>query len=188
MLHVGQTEYEAGIGGGVKMHNMGVTKAACINQEVGNVALDVRCEGFKKGLGEGTTVDIVPTTIDPTEVKGAVTAYLSSHPDTQAIFILGSDPAMPALDAIESSGLAGKVKAATFDLSEGILQAVRRRQDGVRDRPAAVHAGLPAGRAAAALQEVRADARCRRADRPRLRHQGECVQGDPVVEGRLSLS
>jgi simple sugar transport system substrate-binding protein len=124
MLHVGQTEYEAGIGGGVKMHNMGVTKAACINQEVGNVALDVRCEGFKTGLGEGTTVDIVPTTIDPTEVKGAVTAYLSSHPDTQAIFILGSDPAMPALDAIESSGLAGKVKAATFDLSEGILQAV----------------------------------------------------------------
>jgi simple sugar transport system substrate-binding protein len=124
MLHVGQTEYEAGIGGGVKMHNMGVTKAACINQEVGNVALDVRCEGFKTGLGEGTTVDIVPTTIDPTEVKGAVTAYLSSHPDTHAIFILGSDPAMPALDAIESSGLSGKVKAATFDLSEGILQAV----------------------------------------------------------------
>ena len=83
MLHVGQTEYEAGIGGGVKMHNMGVTKAACINQEVGNVALDVRCEGFKKGLGEGTTVDIVPTIDRPDRGQGCgdrLPLLASRHP------------------------------------------------------------------------------------------------------------
>ena len=28
---------------------MGGTKAVCINQEVGNVALDLRCEGFAEG-------------------------------------------------------------------------------------------------------------------------------------------
>lgn len=124
MLHVGQTEYEAGLGGGERMKAEGVTKAACVNQEVGNVALDVRCEGFKKGLGDGASVDIIPTSIDPTEVKNAVTAYLSSHPDVQALFALGSDPAMPTLDAVSGAGLDGKVKVATFDLSEGILKAV----------------------------------------------------------------
>jgi simple sugar transport system substrate-binding protein len=123
MVHVGQTEFEAGEGGGAKMKALGVTKAACLNQEVGNVALDLRCEGFEKGLG--VKPDIIATSIDPTEVKNAVTAYLTKNPDAQAIFILGSDPAMPAVEAVEGMGLIGKVKLATFDLSEGILEAVR---------------------------------------------------------------
>ena len=32
---------------------------------------------------------------------------------------------MPAVEAVEGLGLIGKVKLATFDLSEGILQSVR---------------------------------------------------------------
>ena len=122
-VHVGQTELIAGIGGGEAMKALGVTKAACVNQEVGNVALDLRCEGFEQGLG--TKPDIIATSIDPTEVKNAVTAYLPRNPDTQALFILGSDPAMPAVEAVEGLGLIGKVRLATFDLSEGILQSVR---------------------------------------------------------------
>jgi simple sugar transport system substrate-binding protein len=42
LVHVGQTEFEAGEGGGKKMKEAGVTKAICVNQEVGNVALDLR--------------------------------------------------------------------------------------------------------------------------------------------------
>jgi simple sugar transport system substrate-binding protein len=122
-VHVGQTELIAGIGGGEAMRAMGVTKAACLNQEVGNVALDLRCEGFEKGLG--AKPGIIATSIDPTEVKNAVTAYLTKNPDTQALFILGSDPAMPAVEAVDGLGLTGKVKLATFDLSEGILKSVR---------------------------------------------------------------
>lgn len=122
-VHVGQTELIAGIGGGEAFKAMGVSKAACVNQEVGNVALDLRCEGFAQGLG--TEVDVIATTIDPTEVKNAVTAYLTRNPDTQALFILGSDPAMPVVEAVEGMGMTGKVKLATFDLSQGILESVR---------------------------------------------------------------
>ena len=122
-VHVGQTELIAGIGGGEVMKAQGVTKAACVNQEVGNVALDLRCQGFAQGLG--ADVDVIATTIDPTEVKNAVTAYLTKNPGTQALFILGSDPAMPAVEAVEGLGLIGKVKLATFDLSQGILESVR---------------------------------------------------------------
>jgi simple sugar transport system substrate-binding protein len=122
-VHVGQTEFVAGVGGGEAMKAAGVTNAACVNQEVGNVALDLRCEGFEQGLG--AKPDIIATSIDPTEVKNAVTAYLTKNPDTQALFILGSDPAMPAVEAVEELGLIGKVRLATFDLSEGILESVR---------------------------------------------------------------
>ena len=37
LTHVGQTEYEAGLGGGQRMAEAGVTKAICVNQDVGNV-------------------------------------------------------------------------------------------------------------------------------------------------------
>ena len=46
LAHVGQTEYEAGFGGGQRMAESGATNALCINQEVGNAALDLRCQGF----------------------------------------------------------------------------------------------------------------------------------------------
>ena len=56
--HVGQTEYEAGLGAGERMGEAGVTNAICVNQEVGNAALDLRCKGFADGLTKsGGTVD-----------------------------------------------------------------------------------------------------------------------------------
>ena len=35
---------------GEKLAGMGGSKAICVNQEVGNVALDLRCEGFASTL------------------------------------------------------------------------------------------------------------------------------------------
>src|SRR5215467_15103853 len=49
MLHIGQTEEQAGIGGGVKMGAAGVKHALCVNQEVGNAALDRPCKGLREG-------------------------------------------------------------------------------------------------------------------------------------------
>ena len=51
LTHVGQTEFIAGQGAGQRMAEAGVTNTLCVNQEVGNQALDQRCEGFADGLG-----------------------------------------------------------------------------------------------------------------------------------------
>ena len=51
LTHVGQTEFIAGQGAGQRMAEAGVTNTLCVNQEVGNAALDQRCEGFADGLG-----------------------------------------------------------------------------------------------------------------------------------------
>jgi simple sugar transport system substrate-binding protein len=122
LLHVGQTEYEAGLGGGEKMAAAGVGKAVCVNQEVGNVALDLRCEGFAEGLGG--EVEVLATSLDPTEIRNAVSAYLAGHPDTQGILTLGPSAAEPALAALEDEGLLDKIKMGTFDLSPGVLSAL----------------------------------------------------------------
>jgi simple sugar transport system substrate-binding protein len=122
MLHVGQTEYEAGVGGGERMRDAGVTKAACVNQEVGNVALDLRCEGFAEGLGQD--VDVIATSIDPVEIRNAVMAYLTRNPDLEGMLILGQDAAMPALEGVEEMGMGEQIQFGTFDLSAPILEAI----------------------------------------------------------------
>jgi simple sugar transport system substrate-binding protein len=121
-VHVGQTEYEAGLGGGKWMKEEGVTKAICINQEVGNVALDLRCEGFADGL-EGD-VQVVAVTMDPVEIQNAVTAQLTTNPDINGVLALGPSAGEPAMQALEQAGVLGQVKFGTFDLSPGVLQAI----------------------------------------------------------------
>ena len=118
--HVGQTEFEAGVGGGQKMKAAGGKKALCVNHEVGNVALDRRCAGFKKGFGG--SVDILGTSNDPTEIQKAVAAKLGGGYDT--ILTLGAGLAgEAALKALEAAGKVGKVRLGTFDMSPGMLKA-----------------------------------------------------------------
>src|SRR5829696_8512517 len=97
LTHVGQTEYEAGVGGGQRMGEAGVTTALCVNQEVGNVALDDRCRGFTDGLGEsGGTVEVVQVNLNnPTETQSRIEAALSANPDVDGILALGPTGAAP---------------------------------------------------------------------------------------------
>lgn len=121
--HVGQTELEAGIGGGRAMAEAGVTTAICVNQEVGNVSLDTRCEGFKQGLGG--EVEVLAVSMDPTEIGNAVKAHFAQNPDTGGVLALGPSASEPALAALEELGITEQVKMGTFDLSPGVLEAVR---------------------------------------------------------------
>ena len=117
--HVGQTEFEAGVGGGQKMKAAGGKKALCVNHEVGNVALDRRCAGFKKGFGG--SVEILGTSNDPTEIQKAVAAKLGG---VDTILTLGAGlSGEAALKAIKSAGKTGKIKLGTFDMSPGMLKA-----------------------------------------------------------------
>ena len=117
--HVGQTEFEAGVGGGQKMKAAGGKKALCVNHEVGNVALDRRCAGFKKGFGG--SVEILGTSNDPTEIQKAVAAKLGG---VDTILTLGAGlSGKAALKALESAGKVGQIKLGTFDMSPNMLKA-----------------------------------------------------------------
>jgi simple sugar transport system substrate-binding protein len=127
LTHVGQTEYEAGYGGGERMAEAGVTNALCINQEVGNVALDLRCEGFTAAMEEaGGTVEVLAVDLaDPTDSQEKVVAALAANPDVNGILTLGPTGSAPALAALEAEGKLGEIPLATFDLSPEVLEAVR---------------------------------------------------------------
>ena len=65
----------AGIAG-AKLKEMGGKVGLCVNQEVGNVSLDLRCKGFTEGFGGKVTV--LPVSNDPAEIRAKVKAALAS--------------------------------------------------------------------------------------------------------------
>ncbi|MCA9914600.1 MAG: sugar ABC transporter substrate-binding protein [Anaerolineae bacterium] len=126
IAHVGQTEYEAGYGGGQRFAAAGVTNALCVNQEVGNVALDLRCQGFGDAMAEagGTSTVLEVDLNDPTDTQTRVIAAIEEDSSINGVFTLGPTGAVPVLNALRENDLIGVVALATFDLSPEVLNAI----------------------------------------------------------------
>lgn len=122
LLHVGQSEFDAGKIAGARLAEMGGTKAICVNQEVGNVSLDQRCAGFAEGFGQESSV--LPTNNDPAEVEAKVRAALESDPDVNVV--LGLNASLVGESSVKAAQALGRddVLISTFDLSAGFLQYV----------------------------------------------------------------
>jgi simple sugar transport system substrate-binding protein len=124
LAHVGQTEYEAGLGAGERFKAAGVKNAVCFNQEVGNQALTLRCNGFFMGLTGSEEGEVLTGNIsDPAGMQATIEAKLSSDATVDGILTLGPSVAGPALAAVTASGKT--VHLATFDLSADVLTAIK---------------------------------------------------------------
>jgi simple sugar transport system substrate-binding protein len=124
LTHVGQTEFIAGEGAGERLAEEGVDNALCINQEVGNIALDQRCEGFEKGLGG--QVEVVAVDLNnPTDAQAKIDTAVNQNPDINGMLALGPTGAEPALKALRESGKLQDIRLATFDLAPSVLEAIR---------------------------------------------------------------
>ncbi len=124
LIHVGQGEYEAGFGAGERMKAAGVKRGLCVNHEQGNVALDLRCQGFEDGLGG--KVDTLAVSTDPVEIRNAVSAYLTKNRDVDGILCVGPLSAEPTLASLEANDLIDAIKLGTFDLSPDVLKAISK--------------------------------------------------------------
>src|SRR5229473_3617175 len=130
LVHIGQTEEQAGIGGGEKMGAAGVKHALCVNQEVGNAALELRCKGFTEGLSAtgGTVKEIGVNLNNPTQTQQTIEAALQHDPTIDGVLTLGPTGASPAIKALQDLNKLGQIKLATFDLSSDVLNAIKGGQ------------------------------------------------------------
>jgi simple sugar transport system substrate-binding protein len=128
LAHIGQDEHDAGYGAGQRMAAAGAKNVLCVNQEVGNTALDLRCQGFTEAMqaaDASNKVSILAVDLtDPTSAANKISAALSADATIDSIFTLGPTGAAPALKVLTDEGLLGKIKLATFDLSPEVLQAI----------------------------------------------------------------
>ena len=123
--HVGQTEFQAGLGAGERFKAAGVKNAVCFNQEVGNQALTLRCNGFFQGMGvaEGAGQVLTGKISDPADMQAKMSAAFQSDPTIDGLLTLGPSVAGPALAAVAASGK--PIHLATFDLSAEVLTAIK---------------------------------------------------------------
>lgn len=124
--HVGQTEYDAGLGGGQRFSSEGATNAICLIHEAGNAGLEERCRGFEDGMAEngGTVEQLVVDLNNPTEAQQRIEAALTANPEIDSIMALGPTGSTAAISAVNSLGVSEDVSIATFDLSPEVIEGI----------------------------------------------------------------
>ena len=127
LAHIGQTEYEAGKAAGARLAAAGAKRVVCVNHEVGNVSLDLRCRGLGDALKDaGATMQVLAVTLaDPDDATQRIRGALAMDAAIDGLLALGPPASVPMLAALRETGRLEKVAAWTFDLSSGVLAAVR---------------------------------------------------------------
>lgn len=125
IMHIGQPEYAAGKAAGERARAAGITSFVCVNHYATNAASFQRCKGFADALGVDVRQSMIDSGVDPTVVLSKTSAYLRTHPGTQAVLALGPSSAEPALQALRRMNLAGKTYFCTFDLSPAIIAGIK---------------------------------------------------------------
>ena len=128
--HIGQTEYEAGAAAGERLAAGGARRVLCVNHEVGNASLDLRCRGLGDALERaGAAMQVLGVNLaDPDDAAQRIRGALARDAAVDGLLTLGPGGAAPALAALRESGKLGAVTAATFDLTPEVLAAVRDGQ------------------------------------------------------------
>lgn len=126
LMHIGQPEYDAGLGAGLRVKaTTNARRFLCINHVPVQATID-RCKGFSKGLG----IELGDQMIDvsnkeDSEIKQQVTEYLRANPNLKVILGIGPTATHPTLDALKELGLEGKITMVSFDFSDKIGQAIK---------------------------------------------------------------
>lgn len=106
-----------------------INRAVCPIQEVGHTGLEGRCAGVESVLNElGIEVDRLTINNDVTGSAGTLADYFTANADTNALFLLGPNPASSYALYIEEAGIEpGQIFATTHDTGATIYQMI---QDG----------------------------------------------------------
>jgi simple sugar transport system substrate-binding protein len=123
ITHVGQDEAIAGEAGGKKLAEGGGKKLLCIIHEQGNVGLNQRCDGAKKGFGGDVENLQVKGTADVQTTLTEIQSKLQADKSIDTVLALNPDIAIAARDAIK--GANSSAKLATFDLSGDVVKAIK---------------------------------------------------------------
>ncbi|ULR55113.1 sugar ABC transporter substrate-binding protein [Streptomyces deccanensis] len=120
--YFGQDENIAGQAFGERLDEAGARHALCVIQEQGQVALEARCAGLKKGFG-GTTDILYVNGTDMPSVKSTITAKLKQDSSIDRVVTLGAPIALTAVQSLADAS--SKAKLATFDLNKDLVRAVK---------------------------------------------------------------
>ena len=121
MMYFGSDEDVAGTSAGQRIASSGGKHALCVIQEAGQVQLEARCAGVKKGLPNTENIQVDGTST--ASVTSTLLAKLQQDPSIDYVVTLGAPVALAALDAKKTAN--SKAKIVTFDLNADVAKAVK---------------------------------------------------------------
>jgi simple sugar transport system substrate-binding protein len=121
MQYFGSDEDLAGESAGQRIAKAGGTKALCVIQEQGSVALEARCAGVKKAFANTENLNVNGT--DLPSVRSTLASKLQVDKTVDYVVTLGAPYALAALQSAKDAGSAAKV--VTFDLNADAAKAIK---------------------------------------------------------------
>jgi simple sugar transport system substrate-binding protein len=132
LFYVGANEFTGGVSNARRVFaeaaaaGTEITRGVCTIQEQGHSGLEARCAGVESVFDEmGVAIERLNITNNPEETAGILSDYFSANADTNAIFMLGPQPASGLnLYLTESGRAAGEIFATSHDTSSEIYQMI----------------------------------------------------------------
>ncbi|MEC4018178.1 substrate-binding domain-containing protein [Streptomyces sp. H27-D2] len=127
LTHIGQDEAVAGEAVGAELDARGRKKALCVIHEQGNVSLEDRCAGVKKGFDGSTQILNVEGT-DMPSAQSSIEAKLQADKSIDAVVTLGAPFAAASVKA--KNGAGSKAEIDTFDLNAEVVKGLKAKEVG----------------------------------------------------------
>ena len=126
LVYIGQDQYLVGVFSARRLLKEFTPRRTMVLQyEPGHVGLETRAKGFIDVMKEkGIPVEKVESAPDPARIMEDFKSYIAAHPDTDAIFCVGTMPTMTAITFLKETGLKGKVRFVGADVNPDILRGV----------------------------------------------------------------
>ena len=120
--HVGQTEFIAGQGAGLRFNDLGATSILCGRQEESNVALEERCDGLADTFSGEVISEFMGLDQDAAAQEANINALLSANPQIDGFMGAGPVIGLSGLRASEALGRGLTIGA--FDITPEIIDAI----------------------------------------------------------------
>lgn len=121
LMYFGQEESLAGQQGGERLTKDGAKKVLCVLQAQGQVQLEARCDGVKKGF-DGTVEKLYVNGTDMPSVKSTISAKLRQDKSIDHVVTLAAPVALTAVQSIKDAGSSAKL--VTFDTNKELVGAL----------------------------------------------------------------
>jgi simple sugar transport system substrate-binding protein len=125
LTFLGQDEYQGGYLGALRLIKAGAKSGVCLNQQMGQIALDRRCQGVIDAFKEkGLKAEVLDIGSDSDTALQRLTDYATAHLDVNAFITLGAvDPgAATFYNYLAKSGQkTDNLLHGTFDLSPNVV-------------------------------------------------------------------
>jgi simple sugar transport system substrate-binding protein len=119
----GEPEVLAGEAAGAELAKADKKKALCVIQAQGQVQLEDRCAGLKKGFTSGTTENIFADGTDTSIYTSVVKAKLASDPSIDAVVTLGPGLGVAVANDVKSSG--SKASVVTYAMNPDVYPLIK---------------------------------------------------------------